>query len=100
MQITAIDSHNWTIKKITELFPNTKTLTDARESLGLIVTPRDIRRARPSNPSQCAVACAAKRQVKGLAGALINKTTSVLVWKDGRAVRYQTPVSTYAKILA
>jgi hypothetical protein len=83
-----------------KLFPDITTVEDSRKPMAIAVTARDERKAKPGNPAQCAVACAAKRTVPGLRGALINKTSSYLIYQDGRAVRYRTPVSTYAKIIA
>lgn len=98
-KVHEIAEHNWTVRKLLKLFPDIVTAEDSKTSIGIVVTDAHIKAAVPGNPAQCAVAKAVST-LPGLRGGFIGRTTSWLVFRDGRAVRYRTPVSTYAKILA
>ena len=79
-------------------YPNVKFVVDADEAVDIKVCKADVSSAKKLDPIDCALAKAAKRELKADA-AIIGISTSYLI-KGDKAVRFATPASVQREIVS
>ncbi len=87
--------HSAAGKKLLEQFPQVQTITDATADVEIVVTPKNIKDAKPGDLANCAVEKGA--EAMGYDGGLIGNGFSYLV-RGPEAIRYQTPRTTFDQI--
>lgn len=85
-------------RSVRRLFPDVKFAVDADRSIEVSVEPKDCKEAVSLNPSECALARAARRELKA-DGVIIGLGASYVIRGD-RAVRYETPESVRREIVS
>ena len=85
-------------RSVRRLFPNVKFAVDADRPIEVLVEAKDCRDAESLNPSECALARAAKRELHA-DGVIIGMGASYVI-KGDRAVRYHTPASVQREIVS
>src|SRR5262245_26810826 len=101
LNLEEIHIHNGFMQHCLKCFPEIRTFEDQlKGDLVIPVDAHDIADAEQGNPAKCAVALAAQRHIQGVTGALINKRRSIVIFDRTRAVRFHTPMSTYAMLHA
>lgn len=78
-------------RRIRQLFPNAKTVSDAKESRSITVTGKDRRAGVSLEPNACALAVACKREWK-VDGVWIGRTTAYVL-QGTHLTRYMVPVT-------
>lgn len=79
------------VSRVQKLFPNVTKVVDAKTSILVSVTKRDVSGARRKDPGSCALAKACIRDQKA-DGALINLSYSYII-RGNVATRYKTSVT-------
>ena len=79
------------INRLNKYFPKVETVVDSNEHVSITVKERDCQGATLSNFCECALARAARRELKA-DGALIGITYSYVIYGN-KAVRFKTPQS-------
>lgn len=79
-------------------FPQVKEIHDATKAVEIPVNRQDCKIARKQDPTECALAKAAKRELK-VDGVIIGISTSYLI-KDDKAIRFDTPESVRREIVS
>lgn len=85
-------------KKLVEN-PRGLPIVDATESVVIEVAASDVRKAKPMDPTACALANGSVRCLADVVRATINKTVSYLEYAD-RIERYATPESATREIIS
>jgi hypothetical protein len=85
-------------RSLRRLFPNLDYAVDATKSIEVSVNKADCESAEPLNPTECALAKAAKREFHADA-AVIGMSASYII-KGNKAIRYQTPESVRREIVS
>lgn len=85
-------------RSVRRLFPNVKFAVDADHTIEVSVEAKDCKDAKALNPSECALARAAKRELKA-DGVIIGMGASYVI-KGDKAVRYHTPESVQREIVS
>jgi hypothetical protein len=85
-------------RSVRRLFPNVKFAVDADTAIHVSVNAKDCKDAEKLNPSECALARAAKRELKA-DGVIIGMGASYVIRGD-KAVRYHTPESVQREIVS
>jgi len=85
-------------RSIRQAFPGVTTVVDADEPIEIAVRSTDCKGAVRLNPSDCALARAARRELKA-DGAVIGLSTSYVI-QGQKAVRFQTPDSVRTEIVS
>lgn len=86
------------LQRVHKYFPNVKKVIDAKESIFLEVTNKDLAKASKKDPKNCALARACKRQ-EGAQGAIIGIGTSYVI-KDNVATRFLTSAAVGREIVS
>jgi hypothetical protein len=85
-------------RSISRLFPTVKIVQDAKDAIELSVNRKDCKEATKMDPTNCAMARAARRELKADA-AIIGISTSYII-KGDTATRYATPESVKREIVS
>lgn len=85
-------------RSIKTLFPEVDYAVDATKSVEVIVEAKDCKEAKKANPTECALAKAAKRELRADA-VIIGLSTSYII-KDNKAIRFATPMSVQREIVS
>ena len=85
-------------RSVRRMFPNVNLVMDATKAVEISVNRRDCKIAEKLNPTECALAKAAKRELK-VDGVIIGMGTSYLI-KDNKAIRFNTPQSVKREIIS
>lgn len=85
-------------RSVRRLFPNVKFAVDADRAIEVLVEAKDCKDAESLNPSECALARAAKRELHA-DGVIIGLGASYVI-KGDKAVRYHTPASVQREIVS
>jgi len=85
-------------RSIKRMFPEVKTVSDAKEAVEITVNRKDCKIAQKRNPTECALAKAAKRELK-VDKVIIGISSSYLI-KGTEAIRFQTPQSVQREIVS
>ena len=85
-------------RSIKKAFPQVTTIIDAKKAVQIHVTDKDCKSAEPLNPTECAMARAAKREFK-VDAVVIGVSTSYLI-KGKKATRFNTPESVAREIVS
>lgn len=85
-------------RAVRRLFPQVTNAIDASEPVEVSVQARDCKDGKKSNPMDCALARAAKRELH-VDGVIIGISSSYLI-KDDTAVRFNTPESVRREIVS
>jgi len=85
-------------RSISRLYPNVKFCEEATKAINVDVSRNDCKVGRKSDPTECALAKAVKREFHADA-AIIGMTTSYII-KDNKAIRYSTPDSVKREIIS
>ena len=85
-------------RAIQRKFPNVMVVTDATKPVSVSVNKKDCKIATKRNPSECALAIAAKRELK-VDGVIIGIGTTYLI-KNNKAIRFGTPESVRREIVS
>jgi hypothetical protein len=85
-------------RSISRMYPNVITCVDATKPVEVSVNRRDCKMAKRLNPSECALAQAARRELK-VDGVIIGMSTSYII-KGDQAIRYATPLSVSREIVS
>jgi hypothetical protein len=85
-------------RSVKRLFPQVETAVDADEAIEVSVSRNDCKQAKKLNPSECALARAAKRELHADA-VIIGMSTSYVI-KGTVAVRFSTPMSVQREIIS
>ena len=85
-------------RSVQRLFPNVDYAVDATDSIELSVNRSDCKGAKKLDPTNCAMARAAQRELHADA-AIIGISTSYII-KNNVATRYQTPDSVRSEIVS
>ena len=85
-------------RSIRRMFPEVKECVDAAQPVEISVASQDCKSAKRLDPTNCALARAAKREVKA-DGAIIGMSTSYLI-QGTKAIRFQTPQSVQREIVS
>jgi len=80
------------------MFPNVETVVDATKAVEVSVNRRDCKDAKKLNPSECALARAAKRELHA-DGVIIGMGTSYVI-RGKQAIRFDTPESVRREIVS
>ena len=80
------------------MFPQVKFAVDADHAIDVSVNAKDCKDAEKLNPSECALARAAKRELK--ADGVIIGMGALYVIRGDKAVRYHTPESVQREIVS
>lgn len=76
-------------RSIKKMYPNVKTIIDAKHAVEITVNAKDCKSGEALNPSECALAKAVKRQFHADA-AIIGLGASYII-KGSKATRFHTP---------
>ena len=85
-------------RSVKKLFPNVDICIDATKSVFVSVSRKDCKGAEKLNPTSCAMAIAAKRELQ-VEGVIIGISTSYLI-KGNKAIRFATPESVQREIIS
>jgi hypothetical protein len=85
-------------RSVKKLFPNVTSAYDSTKSVDISVSPKDCKEAQKLNPSECALARAARRELH--ADAVIIGMSSSYIIKDNQAIRFATPESVSREIIS
>ena len=85
-------------RSVKKLFPQVESCYDAKVAVDVSVSKKDCEEAVMLDPSQCALARAAKRE-HHVDGVVIGMTTSYLI-KGNEAVRFATPMAVQKEIVS
>lgn len=85
-------------RSIKRMFPNVETAVDATRPVEVSVNRRDCKIAEKMNPSECALAKAAKRELNA-DGVIIGISTSYVI-RGTQAIRFDTPESVRREIVS
>jgi hypothetical protein len=85
-------------RSISRIYPNVKVCVDATKPVEVSVNRADCKMAKRLNPSECALAQAAKRELK-VDGVVIGMSTSYII-KGDQAIRFSTPNSVRTEIVS
>jgi len=85
-------------RSISKLYPQVEKAYDADKSIEVSVSKKDCTEAKRLDPSECALAQAAKRELHA-EGVVIGMSTSYII-KGKTAYRYQTPQSVAREIVS
>lgn len=85
-------------RSVKRLFPQVETAVDSNKNVEVSVLPRDCKEGKSFDPAECALARAAKRELK-VDGVIIGLTSSYLI-KGTQAVRFDTPESVQREIVS
>lgn len=85
-------------KSIKQLFPQVEHAVDADRPVEVSVSAKDCKDAKRLNPTECALAQAARRQFK--ADAVVIGMSSSYVIRGKEAVRFATPISVQREIVS
>lgn len=83
---------------IRKLFPKVEFAYEAEKPVEVSVDAKDCKTAEPLNPAECALARAAKRELKA-DGVIIGLSSSYLI-KGNIAIRFATPSSVQREIVS
>jgi hypothetical protein len=85
-------------RSIRRMFPKVEFAVDAHSPVHVSVGEKDCKDAKKLNPMDCALARAAKRELK-VDGVIIGMSTSYLI-KGNKAIRFDTPQSVAREIVS
>ena len=85
-------------RAVQRLFPNVVLCVDSDTAVDVIVSKSDCRDAKKLNPSECALAKAAKRELHA-DGVIIGLSSSYII-KGDTAVRFNTPQAVQREIVS
>ena len=85
-------------RSIRRLFPQVKSAYDSASPIEVSVNKRDCDEAKRLNPAECALAKAARRELKA-DGAVIGISSSYVI-KGDKAIRFATPESVRREIVS
>lgn len=85
-------------RSIRRLFPQVKTIIDAKQPVNIEVKKSDCKEAEPLNPRECALAKASKRQFHA-DGAVIGISSSYII-KGTKAIRFKTTMPIQREIVS
>jgi hypothetical protein len=85
-------------RSVRRTFPNVKHAIDATKSVEVSVEAKDCKDGKRFNPSECALARAAKRELHA-DGVIIGMSSSYLI-KGDTAMRFETPESVRREIVS
>jgi hypothetical protein len=85
-------------RSVRRMFPQVKFAVDADHAIDVSVNAKDCKEAEALNPSECALARAAKRELKA-DGVIIGLGASYVI-KGDKAIRYHTPESVQREIVS
>ena len=85
-------------RSVKRLFPQVEIAVDANKAVEVSVSRKDCKDAKRLNPSECALARAARRELHA-DGVIIGMSTSYLI-KGKTAVRFATPESVQREIVS
>jgi len=85
-------------RAVKRLFPKVIAAMDATKPIEVSVNAKDCKEATSKNPSDCALARAAKRELHA-DGVIIGMSSSYII-KGNKAIRYQTPDSVQREIVS
>lgn len=85
-------------RSIKRMFPNVESIVDATKPVEVSVNRRDCKVSKRLNPSECALATAAKRELKS-DGVIIGMGTSYII-RGKQAIRFETPNSVKHEIIS
>jgi hypothetical protein len=85
-------------RSIKQMYPNVEFAYDASEPMEVTVNAKDCKEAQSMNPTDCALARAAKREMKA-DGVIIGMASSYVI-HGNKAIRFATPVSVQREIVS
>jgi hypothetical protein len=85
-------------RSLKKLYPNVEHAVDASKPIEILVDADDCKKAERLNPTECALARAAKRELKA-DGVIIGMQSSYII-KGNVAVRFATPESVRREIVS
>jgi hypothetical protein len=85
-------------RSVKRLFPKVLHVTDAKSPIEILVNTKDCKDAQKLNPSECALARAAKRELHA-DGIIIGMSSSYVI-RGNKAIRYHTPESVQREIVS
>lgn len=85
-------------RSVKRAFPQVKTIVDATRAVEVSVNRRDCKVSKRLNATECALATAAKRELKS-DGVIIGMGTSYVI-KGSQAIRFETPESVQREIVS
>ena len=85
-------------RSVHRLFPQVTSVTDATVPVEVSVAARDCKQGQQTNPSECALARAARRELK-VDGVIIGLSSSYLI-RGTTALRFDTPESVKREIVS
>lgn len=85
-------------RSVKRLFPNVEHCVDATKPVEVSVNRRDCKEAKRLNPSECALAKAARRELHA-DGVIIGMSTSYII-RGKQAIRFDTPGSVKREIVS
>jgi hypothetical protein len=85
-------------RSLRKMFPKVEYAVDAHAPVYVTVGEKDCKDARKLNPSECALARAARRELHA-DGVIIGMSTSYII-KGNKAVRFDTPQSVAREIVS
>lgn len=85
-------------RSIKRMFPNVELVVDATKPVEVSVNRRDCKEAKKLNPTECALARAARRELKS-DGVIIGMGTSYVI-RGKQAIRFETPDSVKREIIS
>jgi hypothetical protein len=85
-------------RSIREMFPNVTSAVDAAKAVEVSVSKKDCADAKRLNPTECALARAARRELH-VDGVIIGMSSSYVI-RGNTAVRYHTPESVQREIVS
>lgn len=85
-------------RSLRKMFPKVEYAVDAHAPVYVTVGDKDCKDARKLNPSECALARAARRELHA-DGVIIGMSTSYII-KGNKAVRFDTPQSVAREIVS
>lgn len=85
-------------RSVKKLFPKALYAVDSSEAVEITVSQKDCKDAAKLNPTECALARAAKRELHA-DGVIIGMSSSYII-KGDKAIRFQTPESVRREIVS
>lgn len=85
-------------RSLRQLYPEVTSAYDADKAVEISVSPKDCKDSKKLNPTECALAQAARRELKADA-VIIGMSTSYII-KGKQAYRYATPESVAREIVS
>lgn len=85
-------------RSVKRMFPQVESAVDATKAVEVSVNRRDCKESQRLNPSECALARAARRELKA-DGVIIGLATSYII-RGKQAIRFDTPESVRREIVS